>query len=140
MSVLYTAIATTNGGGRQGHAETSDGKVKLDLSYPKEMGGSGAGTNPEQLVALGYSACFGGALAVAGKGHKVDTSNALITCTATLARNDDGFGLSFEIEVELPGVAPELAETIVKEAHGICPYSRAFTNGAPAVARLRPAQ
>lgn len=139
MSVLYTAVATTTGGGRQGHAETSDGKVKLDLSYPKEMGGSGAGTNPEQLVALGYSACFGGALALAGKAHKVDTANALITCKASLARKDDGFGLSFEIEVELPGVSPDVAEAIVKEAHGICPYSRAFNNGAPAVARIKPA-
>lgn len=137
MTVLYTAVATTNGGGRQGHAETSDGKVKLDLSYPKEMGGSGAGTNPEQLVALGYSACFGGALALAGKAHKVDTANALITCKASLARNDDGFGLSFEIEVELPGVSPDVAQAIVQEAHGICPYSRAFAHGAPSVARVK---
>ncbi|WP_127090722.1 Ohr family peroxiredoxin [Aquabacter cavernae] len=140
MTVVYTAEATTTGGGRQGHAETSDGKVTLDLSYPKEMGGSGVGTNPEQLVALGYSACFGGALALAGKSHKVDTSNALITCRASLVRKEVGFGLSFEIEVELPGVAPELAQTLVAEAHGICPYSQAFTHGAPAVARLKSAQ
>lgn len=137
MSVLYTAVATTTGGGRQGHSETSDGKVKLDLSYPKEMGGSGAGTNPEQLVAMGYSACFGGALALAGKAHKVDTSNALITCRASLARNDGVHSLSFEIEVELPGVSQADADAIVAEAHEICPYSRAFKHGAPAVARAK---
>ncbi len=64
MKLLYTAIATTSGGGREGHSETSDGKIRLDLSYPSELGGSGTGTNPEQLVALGYSACFGNALAL----------------------------------------------------------------------------
>ncbi|MEP9379418.1 Ohr family peroxiredoxin [Aquabacter sp. CN5-332] len=137
MSALYTAVATTTGGGRQGHSETSDGKVKLDLSYPKEMGGSGVGTNPEQLVAMGYSACFGGALALAGKAHKVDTSNALITCRATLNRIDGTHSLSFEIEVELPGVSQADADAIVAEAHEICPYSRAFKHGAPTVARAK---
>jgi len=130
MSLIYTATATTSGGGREGHAETSDGQVSLQLAYPKDVGGSGEGTNPEQLVALGYSACFGNALALVARRHRVDPASASTTCHAHLFKDDDGYRLTFDIDVELPGVAPGLAQQIVEEAHQTCPYSRAFRSGA----------
>jgi len=137
MPVIYTAIATTSGGGREGHAETSDGKISLDLAYPKEIGGSGDGTNPEQLVALGYSACFGNALALVARRHHVDPTTASTTCRAHLHKDDDGFHLTFDIEAHLPGLDAALAQQIVEEAHATCPYSRAFRDGAPTTARVK---
>lgn len=137
MDVIYTAIATTSGGGREGIAETSDGKVRLQLAYPKEIGGNGEGTNPEQLVALGYSACFGNALALVARRYHVDPRNASTTCRASLHKGAEGYALTFEIEVDLPGVEPALAAEIVDAAHRTCPYSRAFSHGAPAIARVR---
>jgi len=137
MDVFYSAIATTNGGGRAGTALTSDGTLSLKLAYPKEVGGTGGGTNPEQLAALGYSACFGSALALVAQGHGVDAQHTATTCTVQLHKDEQGFSLSFAIEVELPDVEQGLAETIVAEAHALCPYSRAFGQGAPTSARLR---
>jgi Ohr subfamily peroxiredoxin len=138
MTPLYTAIATTTGTGRaSGHGETSDGKVKVDFSMPTEMGGAGgAGTNPEQLVALGYSSCFLSALNfVAGK-HKLKLENPQVTCKVTIGRDETSFGFTFELEASLPGLERTQAEALVAEAHQVCPYSRAFQNGAPTTARL----
>jgi Ohr subfamily peroxiredoxin len=133
---MYTAIATTSGGGREGHAETSDGKVSLDLSYPSELGGSGNGTNPEQLVALGYSACFSNALALVARRRHLDATQASTTCKAHLHSTEDGYALTFEIVVDLPAIPREQAEEVVAEAHALCPYSRAFAHGAQSTARL----
>jgi osmotically inducible protein OsmC len=137
MNVLYTAVATATGEGRaRGHAETDDGGVKVDLRYPKAMGGDGAGTNPEQRVALGYAACFMGALrAVAGQ-KKIVLNDPKITCRASLGKDGEDFALSFELDVALPGLEHAEAEALVQAAHGVCPYSRAFKNGAPSVAKL----
>ena len=137
MKLMYTAIATTSGGGREGHAETSDGKISLDLSYPSELGGSGKGTNPEQLVALGYSACFGNALALVARRRHFDPAKASTTCQTHLHATDDGYALTFEIIVDLPGVPRDQAEAVVAEAHALCPYSRAFAHGAQSTARLK---
>jgi Ohr subfamily peroxiredoxin len=137
MTPLYTAIATTTGSGRDGgHGETSDGRVKVDFSMPTELGGKGgAGTNPEQLVALGYSACFESALhVVAGrKGRKLEDPS--VTCTVRMGRAGPSFGFEFDIEAKLPGLSQAEADELVAEAHQVCPYSLAFKNGAPTSAR-----
>ena len=137
MTAIYIATAVSTGTGREGHVETSDGKVSLDLAYPKEIGGSGAGSNPEQLVAMGYAACFSSALNVVAHRRKINLSSAEVTCNVSLHRSDDDYSLSFDIVARLPGVAEALADAIVAEAHTVCPYSKAFTHTAPAVARAQ---
>jgi len=121
MTVIYVATAVSTGSGRDGHVETSDGKVSLDLAYPKEIGGSGAGSNPEQLVAMGYAACFSSALDVVARRRRVTLPSAEVACHVSLDRSNEAFALSFE--------------SLVAEAHTVCPYSKAFTHGAPAQAR-----
>jgi Ohr subfamily peroxiredoxin len=142
MTPLYTAVATTTGGGRNGgHGRTSDGSVAVDFAMPKELGGPGSvsggqGTNPEQLVALGYSACFGSALHfVAGrKGQKLE--NVSVTVKAEMGRSPEGgFIFEFDIEASLPGLSKADADALVAEADQVCPYSNAFRNGAPVRAR-----
>jgi len=135
MTVVYIAKATSTGSGRDGHVETSDGKISLDLAFPKEVGGSGAGTNPEQLVAMGYAACFSSALGVVARRRRIPLPAAEVTCHVSLDRSNDAFALSFEIIAHLPGLAAAEAESLVAEAHTVCPYSKAFTHGAPAQAR-----
>jgi Ohr subfamily peroxiredoxin len=134
MTPLYTAQATTRGSGRDGgHGETSDGRVKVDFSMPAELGGKGGpGTNPEQLVALGYSACFESALHfVAGRKQK-KLENPAVTCTVKMGRSPEGgFAFEFAIEAELPGLPKDEADALVAEAHQVCPYSNAFRKGAP---------
>ena len=132
MSAIYTATATSHGGGRAGHVETSDGKVALDLSYPKETGGSGRGTNPEKLAAMGYAACFASALERVATAAGTSTRNARVTCKVTLNSDDKGgYRLSFAISVEDPSLPPMQLEELVLAAHRLCPYSRAFGEGAP---------
>ena len=138
MSPLYTAVAHTNKGGRQGgHAETSDGRVKVDLAFPKEMGGDGNGTNPEQLVALGYSACFASAVGAIARQTKQDIDGLDVTCRATIGKEGEGFALSFEIEAVLPKLSQADADELVKKAHELCPYSRAFRDTAPTSATAK---
>ena len=130
MSALYTAIATADGNGRNGHTRTNDGKLDVQLSFPKEMGGSGAGTNPEQLFAAGYSACFIGALKAAGQQLKIAVpAETRITATIGIGPRDaGGFGITANLEISLPGVARDDAERLVEAAHQICPYSNATRN------------
>jgi osmotically inducible protein OsmC len=135
MPAIYIATAVSTGTGRDGHVETSDGKVSLDLAYPKEIGGSGAGSNPEQLVAMGYAACFLSALSVVARRRKITLRSAEVTGNVSLHKSGDDYSLSFDIVAHLPGVAADEAEAIVAEAHTVCPYSKAFTHGAPAQAR-----
>jgi Ohr subfamily peroxiredoxin len=100
------------------------------------MGGQGGGTNPEQLVALGYAACFMGALRVVAGQKKIVLNEPKITCKATIGKEGDDFALTFEIDVTLPGVPADQADDLVAAAHTVCPYSRAFKNGAPSVAKV----
>ena len=138
MTPVYTAVAHTNKGGRQGgHAETDDGRVKVDLAFPKEMGGDGNGTNPEQLVALGYSACFAGAVGAVAKSAGQDIDGLDVTCRATIGKEGEGFALSFEIEAVLPRLTQADAEELIRKAHEMCPYSRAFRHTAPASATAK---
>ena len=123
MSNIYTAQATAHGG-RAGKIESSDQRLKLDLSVPGEMGGDGGqGTNPEQLFAAGYAACFQGALGVVGRRNKVDTTESEVTAEVGLQKNGLSFGLDVELQVRIPGVDREMAEKLVAEAHQTCPYS-----------------
>ncbi len=125
MEKLYTVSATSLGG-RTGHVKTSDGILDLDLKAPKEMGGPGGATNPEALFAAGYSACFNGALNLAAKLKRVRVGETQIKMTITLGKDDAGnFRLGALIEATVPGVTQAQAEELVKDAHNICPYSRA---------------
>ena len=138
MTALYTATAHTNKGGRQGgHAETDDGRVSVDLAFPKEMGGDGNGTNPEQLVALGYSACFASAVGAVARQSKQDIEGLDVTCRASISKDGEGFALSFEIEASLPKLSQADADELVAKAHALCPYSRAFSKTAPTSATAK---
>ena len=120
---LYTAAATAEGG-RAGHIRSSDGHLNLDLSVPKEMGGEGGnGTNPEQLFAAGYAACFQGAMGVVGRRMKVDATHSEVTAEVGLQKSGLSFKLDVELRVKLPGVDRATAEEVVRAAHTVCPYS-----------------
>lgn len=131
MKVLYTTKATATGG-RDGKAATEDGKVQVKLSTPKELGGAGGdGTNPEQLFASGYSACFLGALKfVAGKEKVKVADDSTVTATVGIGPRDDGkgFGLDVALAISLPGIERKQAESLVEKAHVVCPYSEATRN------------
>jgi len=126
---LYTAVATAIGG-RDGQVESSDGVLKAELSVPKEMGGPGKpGTsNPEQLFAAGYSACFAGALGFVANRDKVKLGPVKVTGHVTFGKDDNGFRLAVQLDVNLPELDRTAAEKLVEEAHQICPYSRATRN------------
>jgi Ohr subfamily peroxiredoxin len=123
------AVTATAFGGRNGHSETTDGMVKVDLSVPKEMGGPGkSGTaTPEHLFAAGYAACFGGALDFVAKQHHKDTTKAKISCTVSIGpREKGGFGLAVKMHVEDKSLTETELTALVNEAHEkICPYSHA---------------
>lgn len=125
---LFTVTATAIGG-RNGHSETNDGGLKVDLSVPKEMGGPGKPNTvtPEHLFAMGYAACFGGALDYVAKQHKKDASKARIDCSVSIGpREMGGFGLSVKMRVEDKNLSQADLAALVKEAHEkICPYSHA---------------
>ena len=125
--VLYTAEATVTGGRANGHGRTSDGALDVQLRTPKEMGGDGGGTNPEQLFAVGYAACFEGALGAVGRRENVDVADASIDSKVSLLPTEErGFKIAVELDVTLPQIAdPEQAVKIVEAAHLVCPYSNA---------------
>jgi osmotically inducible protein OsmC len=125
--VLYTAEATVTGGRANGHGVASDGALDVQLRSPVEMGGEGGGTNPEQLFAVGYAACFEGAIGVAGRREKVEVGDVSIESRVTLSPTPErGFGLGVELDVTLPQVADaDQAVRIVEAAHQVCPYSNA---------------
>jgi osmotically inducible protein OsmC len=126
MEPIYTAIAHASGGGRDGHVRSEDDRIDFDTRPPKEMGGSGEGTNPEQLFAAGYSACFLGATHLVGKNAGVDTKDAEVSASVSIGDNGQGgFGLAVELDVYLPNVAPERRQEIADAAHQVCPYSNA---------------
>ena len=125
--IVYTAHASATGG-RDGHARSSDGLVDVKLAVPKEMGGAGGGSNPEQLFASGYSACFLGAIRfVAGKEKVTITPDASVTAHVGVGPRTDGggFGLEVALDVHLPGIDKAKAEDIDSKAHVVCPYSHA---------------
>jgi Ohr subfamily peroxiredoxin len=125
--VLYTAEATVTGGRVNGHGRTTDGALDVQLRIPKEMGGEGGGTNPEQLFAVGYAACFEGALGVVGRRENVEVGDASIDSRVNLLPTEDrGFKIAVELDVTLPQVQDrDQAVRIVLAAHEVCPYSNA---------------
>lgn len=118
---LYTAKATATGG-REGKVETDDKKLSFQLSRPAA---NGTGTNPEQLFASGYSACFGSAISHVAQQHKVDVGQVKVQAEISLLQGDDGFALGAVLDVTLPNVDTATAQKIVQAAHQICPYSKA---------------
>ncbi|MFZ6181077.1 organic hydroperoxide resistance protein [Nannocystis pusilla] len=121
---LYTAHATATAG-RDGRASTDDGRVDLTLAPPRELGGSGSGTNPEQLFAAGYAACFGSAAAHVARLQKLKTGPIAVTAHVTLGTVGQGFGLAVELEVDIPELPRDQGEALVRQAHEVCPYSNA---------------
>jgi Ohr subfamily peroxiredoxin len=127
--VLYTARATTSGGRRNGKSESSDGQLSLTLNAPKELGGMGDGTNPEQLFAAGYSACFLGAMQFVAGTQKIALSpQTSITADVGFgprAGGAKGFGIVVDMAISVPGMDRAAAEALVAAAHEVCPYSNA---------------
>ena len=128
--ILYTASATSTGG-RGGRAVSSDGILDVSLTAPKELGGAGTGTNPEQLFAAGYSACFNGALALVAKRAGVDASGAEVTANIGFGPEGDSYGITADLEVRIPGVELAQAQELAEAAHHVCPYSRATRGNVP---------
>jgi osmotically inducible protein OsmC len=124
--VLYTAEATVTGG-REGHGRTSDDRLEVDLDVPSEMGGAGGpGTNPEQLFALGYAACFQSALLRVALGRKLDVTGSHITARVGIGPlSSGGFGLTAALDLDAPNIGRDEAVELMTRAHETCPYSRA---------------
>jgi osmotically inducible protein OsmC len=126
MNPIYTASAVATGDGRNGHVESTDGILAADVRSPKEMGGPGGATNPEQLFAAGYAACFHSALRLVGKKAGADVSDSEVVADVSIGDNGNGgFGLAVALEVTLPNVSAEDAQKLVEQAHQVCPYSNA---------------
>ena len=125
-SIAYTAVATSTGDGRNGHVRSSDGIIDTDVRIPQEMGGPGGATNPEQLFAAGYAACFHSALKNTSKQSGVAITDSAVTAEVGIGPDGaGGFGLAVTLHVELGGVSQEEGEKAVQLAHTVCPYSNA---------------
>ncbi len=126
MNVVYTAVATATGDGRNGHTATSDNLVSHDLAVPVEMGGPGGATNPEQLFAAGYAACFHSALKMVARTRKIAIEDSAVTAEVGIGQLDSGgFGLTVALHAEIGGVDQATADELVAAAHEVCPYSNA---------------
>ena len=127
MVVLYTAEATASGGGRDGHVKSSDDRIDLDTRPPKAAGGSGEGTNPEQLFAAGYATCFLGALLLVARteGVKIDSATGVTAQVGFGKDGDNGYGINAHLIGYLPGLSQDDADELMAKAHQVCPYSKA---------------
>ena len=129
MNPLYTTSATSTGEGRNGRSRTNDGMLDVGLAVPTEMGGPGGGTNPEQLFAAGYAACFHSALKGVARQKQAAVTDSAVTADVHMSKNDDcGFQLAVNLSVEMGGVEQETAEDLTAAAHKVCPYSNATQN------------
>lgn len=127
ISPLYTTAATATGG-RDGYARTADGSLSIWLDLPTELGGKGHGNNPEQLFAAGYAACFLSAMKTVAAGQKIAVpASAAVTATVGIGlRAAGGYGISAALSIDIPGMDRDAAETLIKRAHEVCPYSNAL--------------
>lgn len=126
MDALYTAEALATGAGRSGHVRSTDGRIDLEMAPPVALGGSGEGSNPEQLFASGYAACFLSALQGVARQRKVSVADSSVGASVSIGSNGDGgFGLAVTLEVVLPGVEHDVAQELADAAHQVCPYSNA---------------
>ncbi|MCB1335887.1 MAG: organic hydroperoxide resistance protein [Roseivivax sp.] len=135
----YWTEARATGGGRNGTSRLSSGMLTVTMASPKELGGSGAGHNPEELFATGYAACYLGAMRFAAQNEKLGTvpEDASVTAHVGIGpRSDGGFGLAVRLVVSLPGVARDVAEKIAERGHFICPYSNATKGNIEVVTEL----
>jgi osmotically inducible protein OsmC len=133
VDVKYQATVKVTGG-RDGRATATDGSLDLQMSHPKELGGAGGpGTNPEQLFAAGYAACFIGAIKFVAAQEKTKVpADTSVTATVGLGpRSEGGFGIAATLAVSLPGLSREAAQALVEKAHQVCPYSNATRNNIP---------
>jgi lipoyl-dependent peroxiredoxin len=135
---VYTARVTVTGG-RQGSATSDDGVLDLALAAPTQMGGPGGATNPEQLFAAGYAACFQSAMGLAARKAGVDLGRSTVTAEVGIGRDDQGYGLSVRLEVAVPGAELEQVQQIAEAAHQVCPYSRATRGNVPVTVIAVPA-
>ena len=126
MEAIYTAVATATGG-RDGHVSTSDGVLDFDLRIPGAMGGQGGNfTNPEQLFAAGYAACYNGAFNLAARLERIETGTVSVTASVSIGKDgNDGFMLAVRLDIFVPGTTKENAKKLADRAHCICPYSKA---------------
>jgi lipoyl-dependent peroxiredoxin len=127
IEVVFTAESTATGGGRDGHVKSSDGRIDLDTRMPKEAGGNGEGTNPEQLFSAGYAACFLGALRLVARNNKIDIDDASgITAQVGFGKDPaGGFAINAHLIGYLPGLEQSAADDLMDKAHEVCPYSKA---------------
>ena len=126
MEAIYTATATASGDGRNGHTTSEDGILDVDVRIPKEMGGPGGATNPEQLFAAGYAACFHSALKVVGGAEQADLTGTEVSASVSIGTlASGGFGLAVELDVFAPNLDHDAAVALVAKAHEVCPYSNA---------------
>jgi lipoyl-dependent peroxiredoxin len=127
IEVVFTAESTATGGGRDGHVKSSDGRIDLDTRMPKEAGGNGEGTNPEQLFSAGYAACFLGALRLVARNNKIELDDASgITAQVGFGKDPDGgFAINAHLIGYLPGLEQGAADDLMNQAHQVCPYSKA---------------
>ena len=129
-TIVYTARASVTGG-RSGHARSEDGILDLSLTAPKETGGPGTGTNPEQLFAVGYGACFQGALGMVAKKQGVDASGSTLDIAVGFGPEGESFAVTADITATIPGVDDATAQQLVEAAHQVCPYSKATRGNVP---------
>ncbi len=126
MSISYTASATSSGGGRDGQVRSSDGQIDQPVRTPAAMGGDGQGTNPEQLFAAAFAACFHGALRLAAKGAGVDVPDGTtIDADVGIGPDETSFALVATLTGHLPGLEQQTADDLMQRAHQVCPYSKA---------------
>ena len=137
MPVVYTAEVVSTGSGRQGRVRSSDGLLDLNLASPKEVGGSGAGSNPEQLFAAGFAACFHSALRLAARAEGVELVDDAVTVSVDLIREPDGFTLGAGLVVELPGLDQATADALAVAAHERCPYAKAVRGNVTVALRAK---
>ncbi|TVT46223.1 organic hydroperoxide resistance protein [Amycolatopsis rhizosphaerae] len=132
MKVLYTAAAMSTGDARNGHVRSSDGLLDFDLAIQKELGGAGGTTNPEQLFAAGYAACFHSALKAVARQKKIEFTDSAVSAEVGIGPNDaGGFALTVALQVEFSGIDQQTADELVQAAHQVCPYSNATRGNIP---------
>lgn len=132
---LYTATATATSG-REGRAKSDDGLLDVSLTPPRVLGGSGTGTNPEQLFAAGYAACFGSAAGHVARAQKLVTGPIIVTAQVSLGPVGQAFGLAVVLEVSIPELPRDKAEALIQQAHQVCPYSNATRGNIEVEVRL----
>ena len=125
-TTVYQTAATATGDGRNGRSRSVDGMLDVNLATPKELGGLGGATNPEQLFAAGYAACFHSALKLVARRMRVPVEDSAVTAEVGLVKHGVGYGLQVGIEVELPGLDEAQARQLIETAHQVCPYSAAI--------------